>query len=131
MSDTIHVLLVDDEELIRINLQAYLEDEGFEVSTAASAEKALQLLSDINPDVAVVDMRLPDMDGNSLILKASKIKPEMRFIIFTGSTNYVPPVNLAEHGIRRGNIFSKPLTDMGIMSAAIEKLVAEKKKGRQ
>ncbi len=123
MNKTIHVLLVDDEELIRINLQAYLEDEGFDVSTAASAEEALQLLPDLEPDIAVVDMRLPDMDGNTLILKANEIKPEMQYIIFTGSTNYVPPMELTSLGIKRTNIFSKPLTDMGTMSDTIQKLV--------
>jgi DNA-binding NtrC family response regulator len=123
MNKTIHVLLVDDEELIRINLQAYLEDEGFDVSTATSAEEALQLLPDIEPDIAVIDMRLPDMDGNTLILKANEIKPEMQYIIFTGSTNYVPPVELARLGITRTNIFTKPLTNMGTMTDTIQKLV--------
>lgn len=67
MSDNEVILVVDDETPVRISLAAYLEDEGFEVRVADSAERALESVSADPPDVAVVDLRLPGMDGASFI----------------------------------------------------------------
>ena len=81
------VLIVDDEEMVRENLEAYLEDEGFRIVTASSGEAALELLADINPDVGIIDMRLPGLSGNDFILRAHALRPHLRYLIHTGSTN--------------------------------------------
>lgn len=58
-----HALVVDDEPpLVRL-LSAYLEREGFEVSTAADGEQALRLAQERRPDVVVLDLMLPGIDG--------------------------------------------------------------------
>ena len=59
------VLVVDDEEMVRENLEAYLEDEGFNVVTASSGEDALNLLAEVSPHVGIIDMRLPVMTDRS------------------------------------------------------------------
>ena len=75
---SIRVLVVDDEEMILLNLAVFLEDDGFTVFSASSGEAALELLSRETVDVAIVDIRLPGMDGNTLILEAHKLYPETR-----------------------------------------------------
>ena len=126
MSDTpARILVVDDEEMIRVNLRAYFEDEGFTVLTAESGEEALVLLADETVDVGIFDMRLPGMDGNTLILKAHGVQPQMKKIVYTGSTSYSPPPEIMEVGVERDQVFQKPVSDMGILVKCIERLLEE------
>ncbi len=57
------VLVVDDEPALRLMVGAVLRDEGWEVAEAASAEAALDMLPGAAPDVILLDMRMPGMDG--------------------------------------------------------------------
>ena len=107
------VLVVDDEELIRVNLVAYLEDEEVDAVGINSGEDALIVLAEREFDVAIIDMRLPGMNGNELIVAANQYWPNMRFIIHTGSTEYRLPQGLADLGIDDAHVFLKPLQDMG------------------
>lgn len=107
------VLVVDDEELIRVNLVAYLEDEEVEAIGTNSGEEALVVLADKEFDVAIIDMRLPGMNGNELIVAANQLWPDMRFIIHTGSTEYRLPQGLADIGLDETHVFLKPMQDMG------------------
>lgn len=106
------VLVVDDEEMVRENLEAYLEDEGFNVVTAASGEAALELLAGVSPHVGIIDMRLPGMSGNDFILRAHVVRPELKYLIHTGSTNYKLPAELIAMGVTREDIYTKPLQNM-------------------
>ncbi|MCX7678011.1 MAG: response regulator [Spirochaetes bacterium] len=121
----IKILVVDDEQVINTNIGAYLEDEGFSVRIAASGEEGLQLLKEEEADVGIIDMRLPGMDGNSFILKAHEICPEMKFIIHTGSTNYSLPPALKEIGVCANYVFRKPVQDMSKIVDAI-RMILEK-----
>ncbi len=66
MSHGTRILAVDDERQIRRSLQVNLEARGFEVITAETAEEALQIISHRPPDLALVDLLLPGMDGIEL-----------------------------------------------------------------
>ena len=58
-----NILLVDDDALMRRSLAFHLEQAGYRVRTAASAEDALELISQTPPDLAILDIGLPGMDG--------------------------------------------------------------------
>ncbi|MDE1176505.1 MAG: sigma-54 dependent transcriptional regulator [Edaphobacter sp.] len=58
-----HVLVVDDEAEIRETLESILRDEGYQVTTSATATEALELIHDVNYDVVLLDIWLPDRDG--------------------------------------------------------------------
>jgi len=60
--------------MVRINLEDFLEDEGFEVESAGNGEAGLELVDRCRFDVAVVDMRLPGIDGNAFIKEAKKMQ---------------------------------------------------------
>lgn len=107
------VLVVDDEELIRMNLVAYLEDEEIEAVSTHSGENALSILENKEFDVGIIDMRLPGMNGNELIVAAGQRWPNMRFIIHTGSTEYRLPQGLVDLGMEDAHVFLKPMQDMG------------------
>ena len=119
----IRVLVVDDEEMVRMNLVDYLEDDGYELYDSDSAESALTLLESQTVDIGIIDMRLTGMDGNSFILEAHRKNPEMKFLIHTGTSNYSLPESLRNIGITKDQIFIKPVLDMSILSEAIKKFV--------
>jgi len=115
MPENTTILVVDDEDMVRINLVAFLEDEGFEVLSAASGEDALDLLQSSSADLGIIDMRLPGMDGNELIATAKQRYPHMHFVIHTGSTEYTLPSQLIELGLTEALVMHKPLADMGLL----------------
>jgi len=58
-----HVLIVDDEEIVRDVLTRYFEQEGFRVDVAADGEAALDLAARSRPDIVILDLMLPKLDG--------------------------------------------------------------------
>ena len=119
----LRVLIVDDDQRVRENLAAYLEDEGMQVSDVASGEEAVTLLSSgARFDVCVMDMRLAGMDGNDSIRAVHAMAPGLEFLIHTGSAAYSPPADVKGLGLDRGRVFFKPLQDMGPLAQAIQDL---------
>jgi CheY-like chemotaxis protein len=108
---TISVLVVDDHHSLRRNLVAMLEDEGFVVHGVGSGEEGLQALKTFPADLALVDMRLPGMDGNEFILAAHAANAALNFIVLTGSVDYVLPDELCRIGLSDQAVFMKPLAD--------------------
>ncbi|WP_027177991.1 response regulator [Maridesulfovibrio bastinii] len=120
------ILVVDDEYMVRENLVDYLEDEDIDVISVGSAEEALKLMEHETADIAIVDMRLPVMHGNDLILKLKEMHPDMDFIIHTGSVDYSVPPEIRELGITTANVLLKPVADMGIFLELIQRLFRKK-----
>ncbi|MEO3804047.1 response regulator transcription factor [Nonomuraea sp. B1E8] len=82
---TIRVLLADDQELIRRALRKMLEiEDGIEVACeAADGEEALRVAGECRPDVALVDARMPRMDGVELIARLSARHPGVAAIVLS------------------------------------------------
>jgi len=124
MSSQTRVLVVDDEPAIRNSLVEFLKDCQFDVSAADSAEGALDLIASMPFDVALVDIRLPKLDGDSLILQAHQLRPRMRFLIHTGSMDYQLPAELKSCGVTQEHVFAKPQLDLAVFKGAICKLMS-------
>lgn len=116
------ILLVEDEEMIRINLEDFFEDEGREISSAESGEEALKLLKEETFDIVITDMGLPGIDGNEFIRQASKLQPQIHFIVLTGSVEYYLPEEFKALNIKDNQILNKPLKDMMVLNELIESL---------
>jgi two-component system response regulator AtoC len=78
------VLIVDDDQAFRKTLLERLELKGFDAAEAASGPDALQAARSQRIDFAVVDMRMPGMDGLVTIEKLKEINPSMRSVLLTG-----------------------------------------------
>lgn len=113
------IIVIDDEDMVRINLADFLEDEGYLVAKAASGEEGLQLVKGTKFDIAIVDMRLPGIDGNTFILEAHRLQPELRYLIHTGSADYSLPEDLRSIGISQDLVFYKPVHDMELIKNSI------------
>jgi DNA-binding NtrC family response regulator len=103
------VLVLDDEDIVRESLADYFTECGAEVESFSEGEEALRELSSRRFDLAVVDIRLPRMDGNKFIEHAYRISPETHFFIHTGSMNYQLPQALCDIGLSERDVFIKPL----------------------
>jgi len=81
--DKQQVLVVDDEHLIRVWLQAHLEEVGYEVTVAENAAAARATFSDSPPDAAVLDLRLPDGNGLDLLKEFLEADPDITATMLT------------------------------------------------
>jgi DNA-binding NtrC family response regulator len=78
------ILVVDDDETIRNTIKAILEDEGYLVDSAATGSEAVQKTKKTAYNVALLDIRLPDMEGVELLKLMKDTVPRTRKIMVTG-----------------------------------------------
>jgi DNA-binding response OmpR family regulator len=78
------VLLVDDETNIREGLKAILQKDGHDVRGVASADAALNLLSNYDAEAAVLDIRMPGMTGTELLSAIKAKRPHLAVVMLTG-----------------------------------------------
>ena len=112
------ILVVDDEQLIRWTLQKSLEKAGYGVLLAETGEEALQKVKEEAPDVVLLDINLPDMDGYKVLEQALKIDPAIIPIMVTA----LEDVDLVVRAIRLGALdyITKPF-DFNKVLLSIEK----------
>lgn len=77
------ILVVDDEEAMRESLAAWLIKSDYSVETASSGEKALQALTDRPCDLALVDIKMPGMDGHELLRRIKEEHPATMVVMIT------------------------------------------------
>ena len=82
---------------------------GYAVRIAQSGEDALKVLDSFNPDYLITDLRLPGMDGFSLVSSALEKKGALKCLVMSGAIEDVPPA-LAAKGISEHNLLQKPAT---------------------
>jgi DNA-binding NtrC family response regulator len=78
------ILVVDDDESIRKTMKAILEDEGYIVDLAATGSEAIQKTKEKAYNIALLDIRLPDMEGIELLKLIKDTVPHTRKIMVTG-----------------------------------------------
>jgi DNA-binding NtrC family response regulator len=84
MNKNARILIVDDDDNIRKVLVAILEDEGYAVDSAETGKKGIEKSESDFFNIALLDVRLPDMEGIELLARMRDTKPRMRKIIITG-----------------------------------------------
>ncbi len=82
-SETIRILLVDDEPDVRLMIGSALETKGYIVTSVPSAEDAIDLLADNTYDIILTDIQLPGIDGFELLSNIKKICPQAGVILMT------------------------------------------------
>jgi two-component system nitrogen regulation response regulator NtrX len=78
------ILIIDDEECIRESLTGILQDEGFQTLSAESGELGLGMLRDENPDLILLDIWMPGIDGMETLRKIREITPDQLVIMMSG-----------------------------------------------
>ena len=93
-----NILVVDDDAAIRMTLSKILEKEGYLVETAESGRKAIRMSNERFFNVALIDIRLPDIEGTKLLEKLKRTEPKMVKIIVTG----YPSLKNAVEAVNKG-----------------------------
>ena len=87
------ILVIDDDESIRRTMSAILEEEGYIVDLAATGREAIQKTKEKVYNVALIDIRLPDMEGVELLKLIKENVPKTRKIMVTGYPSLQNAVN--------------------------------------
>lgn len=93
-----NILIVDDELIVRDSLAKWFREEGYQVGTAENAHQALAMLARQDWDIALVDIKMPDMDGIQLQTRFREVKPELKVIIMTGYASVETAVSALKNG---------------------------------
>ena len=75
------ILLVDDEESIHILYREELEGQGYEVHSAMSGEEALRLVPELSPDLVVLDIQMPGMNGIDVLRRIKEQNPKLPVVL--------------------------------------------------
>ena len=86
MAKVLKVLVVDDEPHVQILLDMRLRHQGYDVLLADSGWKGLELYRQEHPDVIVLDLKMPELDGVAVLKQIRSVELKQPVIIFTGDT---------------------------------------------
>jgi two-component system, NtrC family, response regulator AtoC len=114
-ANTVHLLIVEDEEPLRTAVAERLVEQGFQVDQAGSGERALEQLAEFAYDLVITDLRLPGIDGTQVIEAARQRYPDIIGIVVTGYGT----VRDAVEAIKRGaaDFVTKPFQFDELMHA--------------
>ena len=116
MNDKANILIVDDEEVVRLSHLRSLEGSNCSTRAAEDGREALEVMEQDPADVVLLDLRMPDLDGMD-VLKAIKQRwPESEVVVITG----YPSIETAKEAVRLGafNYLTKPLAPNEVIKVA-------------
>jgi DNA-binding NtrC family response regulator len=126
------VLIVDDERTITDTLQVIFSTSGYEARTAYSAEQAVEIIAEWRPDLAVLDVVLPLMNGIDLAILLTTQYPGCRILLFSGQALTGDLLELARQKGYKFEILAKPVhptvmleTARGLLSGDQPKAIEE------
>jgi two-component system nitrogen regulation response regulator NtrX len=103
-----HILVVDDEPEIRTSVREILEDEGYSVATAENGQTAREALLQRKPDLVLLDIWMPDVDGLTLLKSWQEEKLDLPVIMMSGHGTVEHAVDATRHGAY--DFLEKPLS---------------------
>jgi DNA-binding NtrC family response regulator len=116
MSDNNRILVVDDDETVRRSYLRSLQSVSCDVESASNGEEALQTMEQNPFDVVLLDMRMPGLDGLSVLRTIKQKWPDSEVVIITG----FPTVDSAKEAVRLGafDYVSKPVGPQDVINVA-------------
>jgi len=128
VAEQARILVVDDDESIRKVLASILEEKGYVVSTAQSGKEAIEKTQSEFYNLALVDIRLPDMDGTEVLASIKETTPPIVKIIVTG----YPSLQNAIDAVNKGAdaYILKPFKVDNVLNAIKEHLKKQKENKR-
>jgi serine phosphatase RsbU (regulator of sigma subunit) len=111
------ILMIDDEQLVREILTAYLEDSGFEVIQAGDGATGIELIRREQPDLVLCDLRMPGMDGLQVLATVTHEFPELPILVVSGMGGMGDAIQALKLGA--WDYVTKPIEDMAVLEHAI------------
>jgi PAS domain S-box-containing protein len=119
MSAAKHLLIVDDEDAMRLNLRAFFEDSGFRVTEASNGREGLEVFARERPDVVLTDLRMPEMDGVAFFRELRRVSPQTPVIIVSGRGTLLDAIEAVRHGA--WDYVTKPIEDTCELELTIQR----------
>jgi len=124
MEPKVNILIVDDEEIVRESLANWLEEDGYEVEAVENGARALERLPAKDWNLAMIDLKMPGMDGIQLMDEIRKVRPDTIVIIMTAYAT----VDTAVQAMKKGayDYIVKPFNPEDL-SITIRKIIEHQK----
>ena len=126
---TQHILIVDDEPHLCTGLRRILELEGYDVTTAHDGETALHAAAARQPDLVLLDLMMPGMDGREVCRKLREAGNPARVVYFTAHSQPTSLTGSRELMQEADGVISKPATGRRIVSK-VRSVLAQHPAGR-
>jgi two-component system response regulator (stage 0 sporulation protein F) len=114
------ILLAEDEEILRFLYREELEEEGFEVVTARNGREALHQLEKAKPDLVILDIAMPRMDGLEALRRIKEQRNGIPVVVYTSHPGY-----LTHPGTRAADACILKSGDLGEMKEKVRQLLNE------
>jgi len=114
----IKILTIDDEEIIRLTISGFLEDYGYEVLQASNGFEGIEVFKSKNPNLVLVDIKMPNMSGLEVIKRISKLSPDTPIIVVSGTNSLKEAMDAIHKGA--WDYLTKPIIDLNILQHVIE-----------
>ena len=116
MEDKTRILIVDDEEIVRLSHRRILAGDDCNVETVLNGSEALRVMEQQAVDVVLLDLRMPGMDGMSILKTIKQRWPEIEVVIITG----YPSIETAKEAIQLGayDYLTKPVDPDEVIKVA-------------
>ena len=123
------VLTIDDDQAVRESLANFLEDFGYGVLQAGDGQQGLEVFAANRPDLILVDLRMPRMDGLQVLAKVRELSPQTPIMVVSGAGDIRDVVE----ALRRGawDYLVKPIQDMNILLHSVETCLERARLQRQ
>lgn len=125
----VNILIIDDEESVCTFFRRLLQRKGYRTVSAVNEEEALRALDYGKFNVAMVDLKLPDTDGLTLLKHIKTRQPSCEVIIMTGFSTIKTAVEAMQLGAYE--YLEKPFEDIKLIEKLIEKASAVSSQGRK
>jgi ATP-dependent Lon protease len=119
-----HVLVVDDEDIARTNLEYILKKEGYHVSTAINGADALEKVMASEFDLILTDLKMEKMDGMQLVESVKRISPHTDIVMITGFATVSSAVDALKKGA--AHYLPKPI-NLDELRATVRQILEKKK----
>ena len=123
-NDVMSLLVIDDEEIIRVLLTEILTEEGYQVTTARDGIEGVELLKQNRYDLIISDMVMPGMNGIEVLQEAFKVDPEYAVVMITGYPSVETAVKLVNLGA--SDYITKPF-NVDLIKVTVAKVLEMKR----
>ena len=122
-------LIVDDDEGVRELIADALHREGIASKQAAKGQEALEMLEELGPMLVLLDLRLPDMNGQEIALKLSQHEPRIPFVVISGLSNTQLAIDLMKQGAV--DFLIKDIAFLSLIPGVVKRALAEHERERK
>lgn len=115
------ILIIDDEQAVCDMLRRHLTRHGYEVFTSRDGMEGIRMFSDVRPEVTLVDLMMPGMNGMAVITELRSINPRSPSIVLTAAGSEAMETDLRNFGVR---VFIRKGLALNVVASSVRAAVS-------